>query len=339
MGVLSKGTDFTNGDQVTDTSLDNLVDNATFTTSAVDLVSTDLGGSGSIIVRDGGITTAKLADSVSAATGVTAVKIASSAVTTVKILDANVTEAKIATGAVTVNKLGTNAVTTVKIADANVTTAKIADNAVTETKVLDGSITPAKLSTGAPTWTTSGALGVGVIYGPEANDSLILRADPESPDPTTGGAQIQLYSADEATSPSQINYRANYHVFNNQAGTQVASIPISTTPTAAQHLVRKDYVDGTSSFTTEDGQSAGYQVFPSGLKMAWGDSTAGLDGVITFPSGVGFTVAPTVQISYNKATTSDDYLGAQVGDVSTTNFEYKGSYANLHGPRYLAIGI
>jgi hypothetical protein len=85
MGVLSKGTDFTNGDQVTDTSLDNLVDNATFTTSAVDLVSTDIGGSGSIIVRDGGITTAKLADSVSAATGVTAVKIASSAVTAAKI--------------------------------------------------------------------------------------------------------------------------------------------------------------------------------------------------------------------------------------------------------------
>ena len=85
MGVLSKGTDFTNGDQVTDTSLDNLVDNATFTTSAVDEVSTDIGGSGSIIVKDGGITTGKLADSTSAATGVTSVKIATSAVTAAKI--------------------------------------------------------------------------------------------------------------------------------------------------------------------------------------------------------------------------------------------------------------
>ena len=62
MGVLSKGTDFTNGDQVTDTSLDNLVDNATFTTSAVDEVSTDIGGSGSIIVKDGGGFTATLID-------------------------------------------------------------------------------------------------------------------------------------------------------------------------------------------------------------------------------------------------------------------------------------
>ena len=115
MGVLSKGTDFTNGDQVTDTSLDNLVDNATFTTSAVDEVSTDIGGSGSIIVKDGGITTGKLADSTSAATGVTSVKIATSAVTEAKI--------------------GTNAVTTAKILDDNVTTAKILNANVTKAKI------------------------------------------------------------------------------------------------------------------------------------------------------------------------------------------------------------
>lgn len=115
MGVLSKGTNFSNGDQVTDTSLDNLVDNATFTTSAVDEVSTDIGGSGSIIVKDGGITTGKLADSTSAATGVTSAKIASSAVTAAKI--------------------GTGAVTTVKILDDNVTTAKILDANVTKAKI------------------------------------------------------------------------------------------------------------------------------------------------------------------------------------------------------------
>jgi hypothetical protein len=269
MGVLSKGTDFTNGDQVTDTSLDNLVDNATFTTSAVDLVSTDIGGSGSIIVRDGGITTAKLADSTSAATGVTAIKIASSAVTaakiatdavtTVKILDANVTEAKIATGAVTVNKLGTNAVTTVKIADANVTTAKIADANVTFAKLTD-----------------------------------IIDDD---------------------------------------------TMATATATTLATSESIKAYADGTSSFTTEDGQSAGYQIFPSGLKMAWGDSTAALDGTITFPAGVGFTVAPTIQISYNKPDSSSTYYGAQVINVTTTNFAYAGTYGNLYGPRYLAIGI
>ena len=113
----------------------------------------------------------------------------------------------------------------------------------------------------------------------------------------------------------------------------------ATDATLATSESIKAYVDGTSSFTTEDGQSAGYQIFPSGLKMAWGDSTAALDGTITFPAGVGFTVAPTIQISYNKATTADVYYGSQVGDVTTTNFAYGGSYSNLYGPRYLAIGI
>ena len=79
MAVLSKGTTFANGDQVTAVSLNNLADNATFASGAVDNISTQL-SSGSIIVKDGGITTAKLADS---------------AVTTAKIADSNVTKAKI----------------------------------------------------------------------------------------------------------------------------------------------------------------------------------------------------------------------------------------------------
>jgi hypothetical protein len=72
MGVLSKGTDFSNGDQVTDTNLDNLVDNATFTSSAVDGSTTDISGAGAIIVRDGGITNSKLATGALNDAGVTA---------------------------------------------------------------------------------------------------------------------------------------------------------------------------------------------------------------------------------------------------------------------------
>jgi hypothetical protein len=113
----------------------------------------------------------------------------------------------------------------------------------------------------------------------------------------------------------------------------------ATNTTLATSESIKAYVDGTSAFTTVDGQSAGYQIFPSGLKMAWGNATTALGGTITFPSGVGFTVAPTVQISLNKGTTTGTYYGSQVGDVTTTNFVYKGSYGNLYGPRYLAIGI
>ena len=64
MAILSKGTDFSTGDQVTAAKLDALVDSATFASGAVDDVSTALDGSSpkKIIVKDGGISTARLAD-------------------------------------------------------------------------------------------------------------------------------------------------------------------------------------------------------------------------------------------------------------------------------------
>jgi hypothetical protein len=60
MAILSKGTDFSTGDQVTAAKLDALVDNATFASDAVDDSTTALDGNGKIIVKDGGITSAKL---------------------------------------------------------------------------------------------------------------------------------------------------------------------------------------------------------------------------------------------------------------------------------------
>lgn len=59
MAVLSKGTTFADGTQVTSTNLNNHVDNATFASGAVDDSTTQL-SSGAIIVKDGGITPAKL---------------------------------------------------------------------------------------------------------------------------------------------------------------------------------------------------------------------------------------------------------------------------------------
>ena len=79
MAVISKGTTFATGDQVTALKLNNLADAATFASGAVDSVSTQL-SSGAIIVKDGGVTTAKIANN---------------AVTTAKIADSNVTKAKI----------------------------------------------------------------------------------------------------------------------------------------------------------------------------------------------------------------------------------------------------
>jgi len=59
MPVLSKGTTFAVGDAPTATTLNNLVDNATFAAGAVDGATTQLSG-GAGIVKDGGITAAKL---------------------------------------------------------------------------------------------------------------------------------------------------------------------------------------------------------------------------------------------------------------------------------------
>ena len=79
MAVISKGTTFATGDQVTAGKLNNLADAATFASGAVDNVSTQL-SSGAIIVKDGGVSTAKIEDY---------------AVETVKIANGNVTKAKI----------------------------------------------------------------------------------------------------------------------------------------------------------------------------------------------------------------------------------------------------
>ena len=59
MSILSKGYTFGSTEQVTSTKLGNLVDAATFASGAVDGVSTDL-SSGSIIVKNGGVTPTKL---------------------------------------------------------------------------------------------------------------------------------------------------------------------------------------------------------------------------------------------------------------------------------------
>lgn len=63
MAVLTKGTTFATGDQVTATNLNNLVDSATFASGAVDNSTTQL-SSGAIIVKDTGITSAKLSTTI-----------------------------------------------------------------------------------------------------------------------------------------------------------------------------------------------------------------------------------------------------------------------------------
>jgi hypothetical protein len=154
--------------------------------------------------------------------------------------------------------------------------------------------------------------------------------------------------ADSNVTKEKIENVANMKVLGNTSGSSTSPQEVSVldeddmysdsnTSIPTQQSV-KAYADGSSNFTTEDSQSAGYQIFPSGLKMAWGDAQTTNSSTITFPSGVNFLVAPTVQLTFNKAINVEPYYGAQLKNVTTSQFTYAGSYSNQYGARYLAIG-
>lgn len=63
MAIINKGKSFANGEQLSADKLNLMLSGATFDNSAVDLTSTFVDSSGAIIVKDGGVTTAKIADS------------------------------------------------------------------------------------------------------------------------------------------------------------------------------------------------------------------------------------------------------------------------------------
>jgi len=116
MPILSKGTTFADGDQVTSTKLNNLVDAAAFVTGSsgtTDDATLEVNGSGRLQVKTiqtGNIASGAIVES----------KLATDAVTTTKIKDSTG-----ASDGVTTAKLATDAVTTEKIADSNVTFAKL----------------------------------------------------------------------------------------------------------------------------------------------------------------------------------------------------------------------
>jgi len=61
MPIINKGTAFSNGEQLTADKLNDLVDLATFDQSATDSTSTTVNTSGQIVVKDSGVSTAKIA--------------------------------------------------------------------------------------------------------------------------------------------------------------------------------------------------------------------------------------------------------------------------------------
>jgi len=62
MSIINKGTAFSNGEQLTADKLNDLIDLATFDQSATDSASTTVNTSGQIVVKDSGVSTAKILD-------------------------------------------------------------------------------------------------------------------------------------------------------------------------------------------------------------------------------------------------------------------------------------
>jgi hypothetical protein len=120
MGVVNTTYTFTSTDTITSAKMNNIIDETTFTSDAIQGTTLQVVSPGKLAVSAGGITSNEMA-----ANSVVTAAITDSSVTTAKIADANVTTAKIADANVTVDKLASNAVTTVKILDANVTPAKL----------------------------------------------------------------------------------------------------------------------------------------------------------------------------------------------------------------------
>lgn len=252
MAVITKGTTFANGDQVTAGSLNNLVDNAAFDSGAVDNVSTQLSG-GAVIVKDGGVGTAKIADN-----SVTTAKIADAQITTAKIADAQVVTAKIADAQITTAKIANSNVTTAKIANSNVTTEKIADDAVSTAKLPDSAVTTAKINDGA---VTTAKINDSAVTTAKINDSAVTTAKIADSNVTTAKiANSNVTTAKIANSnvtKAKIENVANMKVLGNTSGSATAPQEVSildednmssnsATALATQQSI-KAYVDSQST--------------------------------------------------------------------------------------------
>ena len=115
MGVITTGETFSSGDQVTSGKLNDIANQATFTSAAdtTDNSTLTLSTSGKIKVKDNGITSSQLQSDASTDSN--------RAVQTNHIRDGQVTTAKIADNAVTADKLAHTAVTAGSYTNANLT--------------------------------------------------------------------------------------------------------------------------------------------------------------------------------------------------------------------------
>ena len=207
MAILSKGTDFDTGDQVTAANLNALVDNATFASTAVDNTSTALDSSSpqKIIVKDGGITTVKILDSSSTTTGVTFAKMQHVAANTVMVRDAD-SEGDISAKAVADTQIligdGTGFTAAALSGDATMTNAGVVD--ISDDVALGGNPTTTTQSAGNNTTrvATTAFVTTAVANGQSAtiNTAIIKSADAGA----NSGSSFYFLNMSEAFDPDSI---------------------------------------------------------------------------------------------------------------------------------------
>lgn len=127
MGVVNTTYTFSGTDTITSAKLNNIIDDTTFTSDAIQ-------GTTLQVVSPG-----KLAVS---ASGITSNELASNSVVTAKIADSNVTTAKIADANITQAKLGTNVVGNGPLIYATTTVSTSAPTGLTPTKITLNTVSP-----------------------------------------------------------------------------------------------------------------------------------------------------------------------------------------------------
>lgn len=180
MTILSKGTDFTTGDQVTAANLDALVDNATFAAGAVDDSTTALDSSSpqKIIVKNGGINTTQLFTSDSTTTGVTFEKMQKVAANTVLVNDTNA-DGHISAKAVADTQIligdGTGFTAAALSGDATMTNAGVVD--ISDDVALGGNPTTTTQSAGNNTTRVATTAFVTTAVAASTTSQAIIKSD------------------------------------------------------------------------------------------------------------------------------------------------------------------
>ncbi len=250
MSILSKGTTFSTGDQVTAANLNALVDSATFAAGAVDDSTTALDSSSpkKIIVKNGGITTTQLATSSSTTTGVTFEKMQHVAANTVLVNDTNA-EGDISAKAVADTQIligdGTGFTAAALSGDATMTNAGVVD--ISDDVALGGNPTTTTQSAGNNT--TRVATTEFVTTAVTAVTNSLTRFTHSDKTQTNGASDLSNWTRAEGTDASASSKTITINTSGYYTGMLRGNVSASQ-GTVGEALARFDFVNTASTGAT-----------------------------------------------------------------------------------------